>query len=208
MSNSTYERKPLRHFFVKKQLQMRLISRIIFTVLVTTIVALLSMFIVYILKSNTVAVYSLDHITGDLSRSGNIFFIILPALIASALVNIGVAVVIGLYASRKYAIPIYKLEQWSSLLLMGKLTAMLQFREKEEMRELSTKCNEVTHFFRERLFSIKKQVEELKKIEANEQVVKNIEKALEGFDLTTQPIDVNIGFYKMALQKEKEKNKQ
>lgn len=208
MSESNYERKPLQHFFVKKQLQMRLISRIIFAVLITTIVAIFSMFVVYILKSNTVAVYSLNRITDELTRSGNIFFIILPALIVSALVNIGVAVMIGLYASRKYAIPIYKLEQWSSLLLKGKLTALLQFREKEEMRELSSKCNEVTHFFRERLFSIKKQVEELKKIDANAQAVKNIEMALEGFDLTTEPIEVNTGYYKIALQKEKEKGKQ
>jgi nitrogen fixation/metabolism regulation signal transduction histidine kinase len=184
---------------------MRLIARIVIAVLITTIIAILSMFIVYIHTSNTVAVYSFDKITGDITRSGNIFYIILPALIFSALVNIGLAVVIGLYASRKYAIPIYKLEQWSSLLLKGKLTALLQFREKEEMQELSSKCNEVTHFFRERLFSIKKQVEELKKIDANAQVVKNIERALEGFDLTTEPIEVNTGYYKIALQKEKNK---
>jgi methyl-accepting chemotaxis protein len=205
MSKSHPERKPFQHFFVKKQLQMRLITRIVVAVLLTTLVAILSMFIVYILASNSVAVYSLEKTTGELSRSGNIFFIIFPALVVSALVNIGLAVVIGLYASRKYAIPIYKLEHWSSLLLQGKLTALLQFREKEEMRELSSKCNDVTHFFRERLFSIKKQVDELKKIDANSQAARNIEKALEGFDLTTEPIEVNTGYYKIALQKEKEK---
>jgi methyl-accepting chemotaxis protein len=201
MSKSHPERKPFQHFFVKKQLQMRLITRIVVAVLLTTLVAILSM----ILASNSVAVYSLEKTTGELSRSGNIFFIIFPALVVSALVNIGLAVVIGLYASRKYAIPIYKLEHWSSLLLQGKLTALLQFREKEEMRELSSKCNDVTHFFRERLFSIKKQVDELKKIDANSQAARNIEKALEGFDLTTEPIEVNTGYYKIALQKEKEK---
>jgi hypothetical protein len=207
MSNSKTERKPLQHFFVKRQLQMRMIYKIVFAVLITTIIALLCIFIVYFVKYDTVVVYRLDKITQDLTRE-HIFFLILPAFLFSALVNIVVASGIGLYASRKYAIPIYKLEHWSSLLLKGKLTALLQFREKEEIRELSSKCNELTHFFRERLFSIKKQVEELKKIDANAQAVKNIEKALEGFDLATEPIEVNTGYYKMALQKEKEKNKQ
>jgi hypothetical protein len=204
MSSIKPERKPIRHFFVKKQLQLRMIYKIILAVLTTTIIALLCMFIVYFIKYDTVVVYSFDKITQDLTRD-HIFFLILPAFLVSMIVNIIVASGIGLYASRKYAIPIYKLEQWSTLLLKGKLTAMLLFREKEEMRELSSRCNELTHFFRERLYSIKKQVEELKKTDANAQVVKNIEKALEGFDLTTEPIEVNTGFYKMALQQEKGK---
>jgi glucan phosphoethanolaminetransferase (alkaline phosphatase superfamily) len=204
MDKNIAERKPIAHFFVKKQLQIRMIVKIIVAVLITTITALLCMFIVYFVKYNTVVVYQLDKITQDLSRE-HIFFLILPAFLFSAMVNIVVATGLGIYASRKYAIPIYKLEQWCSLLLKGKLTAMLQFREKEEMRELSTKCNELTHFFRERLYSIKKQVEELKKTNADLQAVKNIEKSLEGLDLATEPIEVNTGYYKMALTKEKEK---
>ncbi|MBN2036590.1 MAG: hypothetical protein JW768_07585 [Chitinispirillaceae bacterium] len=203
MNEKKPERKPIAHFFVKKQLQMRLIVHIVAAVLITTVIALLSLFIVYFLSSNTAAVYSLNKITGDLTRSGNMFFLILPALIVSAIVNIAVAVGIGLYASRKYAIPIYKLEQWCDLLLKGKMTALLQFREKEEMRELSSRCNELTHFFRSRLYSIKQEVDGLKKLHPEAAAVKNIDKSLEGLDLSTEPIAVNTGYYKMALQKEK-----
>lgn len=204
MSTTNPERKPIQHFFVKKQLQMRMIYKIVAAVLVTTIIALLCMFIVYFVKYDTVVVYRLDKITQDLSRE-HIFFLILPAFLFSAMVNIVVASCIGLYASRKYAIPIYKIEQWVSLILKGKLTALLLFREKEEMRELSSKCNELAQFFRERLYSIKRQVEDIKKNDPGSQAVKNIERTLEGLDLATQPIEVNTGYYKMALDKEKGK---
>jgi len=198
-------RKPISHFFVKKQLQMRLIINIVSTVIATTIIALLSMFIVYIVQFKTVAMYSYDTASGELNRSGNIIFVILPALLCSALVNLLVAIGIGFYASRKYAIPIYKLEQWCSLLLKGKMSALLLFREREEMIELSSKCNEVGQFFRERLSAVKRQVEELKKTHADVVAVKKIEAAIEGLDLSTDPIEVNTGYYKMVLKQEQSK---
>jgi hypothetical protein len=198
-------RKPISHFFVKKQLQIRMIFHIVATVLGTTIIALLSMFIVYIVQFKTVAMYSYDTATGDLDRSGNIIFVILPALLFGALVNIIVAISIGFYASRKYAIPIYKLEQWCSLLLKGKMSALLLFREREEMIELSSKCNELGQFFRERFCAIKRQVEELKKSHADVTAVKKIEAAIEGLDLSTDPIEVNTGYYKAILKQEQTK---
>ncbi|MBN1128218.1 MAG: hypothetical protein JXA71_04495 [Chitinispirillaceae bacterium] len=206
MDQNKIERKPIAHFFVKKQLQMRMITRIIIAVLITTVIALLCMFVVYFVKYETVIVYRLDKITQDLSRE-HIFFLILPAFLFSAMVNIIVATGIGIYASRKYAIPIYKLEQWCSLLLKGKMTAMLLFREKEEMRELSSKCNELTHFLHERFHRIQNQTEELKKTHADLAAVRNIERALEGLDIATDPIQVNTGFYQMALAREKEKKR-
>ena len=121
------------------------------------------------------------------------------------MVNIFVAIGIGIYASRKYAIPIYKLEQWCSLLLKGKMTATLQFREKEEMRELSSKCNELTHFLHERFHRIKNETDALKQTHPDLSSIKNIDKALDGLDIATDPIQVNTGFYKMALAQEKGK---
>jgi methyl-accepting chemotaxis protein len=206
MDQSKAARKPIAHFFVKRQLQMRMITRIIIAVLITTIIALLCMFIVYFVKYETVVVYRLDKITQDLSRE-HIFFLILPAFLFSAMVNIVVATGIGIWASRKYAIPIYKLEQWCSLLINGKMTATLQFREKEEMRELSSKCNELTDCLHERFYRIKNETDALKKTHPDLASIKNIDKALDGLDIATDPIQVNTGFYKIALAQEKGKKR-
>lgn len=197
-------RRPIAHFFVKKALQLRLIVHIVAAVILTTLVSLGCVALVYFIKYKTVIVYQLDKVTQDLSRE-HIIYLILPTLLVSALVNVVLAVAIGFYASRKYAIPIYKLEQWCSLLLHGKMGAMLHFREKEEMRELSTKCNELTNFFRTRFQTIKQQVGELRQSHGDSAPVKKIEDALHALDLSTEPIDVNTSFYKTAMLKEAEK---
>jgi glucan phosphoethanolaminetransferase (alkaline phosphatase superfamily) len=196
-----FERKPIAHFFVKKSLQIRLIIHIVAAVFLTTLVSLASMALVYFMKYKTVIMYQLDQQTQNLTHQ-NILSLILPSLLFSALVNLMLAIGIGFYASRKYAIPIYKLEQWCSLLLQGKMTAILQFREKEELKELSFKCNELTQFFRDRFQTIKQQAEELKKSHPNLPAVREIEIALNGLDLSTETIEVDTSYYKMALDKE------
>jgi methyl-accepting chemotaxis protein len=197
-----FERKPIRHFFVKKSLQIRLIIHIVSAVLITTLLSLGTLTLVYFIKYKTVIMYQLDQVSQDLSHQ-NILSLLLPSLIISALVNIIVAAGIGFYASRKYAIPIYKLEKWSSLLLEGKMTAMLQFREKEELKELSDKCNEVTRFLRERLLSVKQQAAEIKKTHQNLPAVQQLEKALDGLDFTTSAIEVNTSYARAALDRER-----
>ncbi|MGA2506336.1 MAG: hypothetical protein ABSF80_02555 [Chitinispirillaceae bacterium] len=196
-----FERKPIAHFFVKKSLQIRLIIHIVAAVFLTTLVSLASMALVYFMKYKTVIMYQLDQQTQNLTHQ-NILSLILPSLLFSALVNLMLAIGIGFYASRKYAIPIYKLEQWCSLLLQGKMTAILQFREKEELKELSFKCNELTQFFRDRFQTIKEQAEELKKSHPNLPAVREIEIALNGLNLSTETIEVDTSYYKMALDKE------
>jgi len=196
-----FERKPIRHFFIKKALQIRMIIHIVAAVLITTILSVGTMTLVYFLKYNTVIMYQLDQETQNLTHQ-SIVSLLLPSLLFSAIVNILVAAGIGFYASRKYAIPIYKLEQWSSLLMQGKMTAVLQFREKEELKELSDKCNEVTTILRGRLQTIKQQVEELKKSHQNSPAVQQIEKSLDGLDLSTGAIEVNHSYASDALDKE------
>ena len=204
MKHNNFERKPIQHFFVKKSLQIRLIVHIVAVVFLTTLVSLGSMVMVYFLKYKTVIMYQLDQETQNLTHQ-SIISLILPSLLFSALLNLALAIGIGFYASRKYAIPIYKLEQWSSLLLQGKMTAVLQFREKEELKELSDKCNELTRFFRDRFIAIKRHIEELKKSPAGAEPAKQLEKSLEGLDLTTETIEVNAKYFKAALDKERGK---
>ena len=199
-----FERKPIKHFFIKKTLQIRMIIHIVTAVLITTLLSLGTLTLVYFLKYKTVIMYQLDQVSQDLSHQ-NIVSLLLPSLLFSAIVNILVAIGIGFYASRKYAIPIYKLEQWSSLLLKGKMTALLQFREKEELKELSDKCNELTNFLRGRLQTVQQQVAEMKKAPQSSPAVQAIEKSLDGLDLSTQTIKVDHRYANEALSKERGK---
>lgn len=186
-------RRPIGNFFIKKSLQIRLIMKIVLATLVSTIVTSGSLILVYYLKYNTVIVYQLDKVNQELTRE-HIIFLILPTLLISAIVNILLATGIGFYSSRKYAVPIYKLEQWATLLDQGKITATLRFREKEEMKELSDKCNQLTVDLRDKFIQIKNQADQLR-ISGNETAAAALEKAIEGIELGNAPIEVNTGVF-------------
>jgi signal transduction histidine kinase len=88
--------------------------------------------------------------------------LILPALVISAAVGLIVAFGIGLYASRKYAVPVFKIEQWVSKLQGGDMSAVLRFREREEMKDLSQKCNELGSLICGTLLDIKTKAKAMK----------------------------------------------
>ncbi|MBN1577798.1 MAG: hypothetical protein JW913_14655 [Chitinispirillaceae bacterium] len=199
-------RKPIANFFIKKSLQIRLITKVVIAALLSTLVSSGSLILVYYLKYQTVIVYQLDKLSQDLNRE-HIIYLILPTLLVSALVAVFVSFCIGLYSSRKYAVPIYKLEQWASLLRMGKMSALLRFREKEEMKELSDKCNQLAAELRNRFIEIRKQARLLKENNATAGVAIDLEKILINLDLDTSPIEVTTGYYAMAHDPSKEQKK-
>src|SRR5690554_3070038 len=134
--NQKTARKPIGNFFIKKSLQLRLVSKIVLAAIVSTLISSGSLLLVYYLKYQTVIVYQLDKYSQELTRD-HLVYLILPTLLISSVVSLLVSLGVGLYSSRKYAVPIYKLEQWATLLSEGKMSVLLRFREKEEMRDLS-----------------------------------------------------------------------
>ena len=190
-------RKPIGNFFIKKSLQLRLIKKIVIAALLSTIVSNASLILVYYLKYQTVIVYQLDKLTQELNRE-LIIFLILPTLLVSAVVSLLVSFGIGLYSSRKYAVPIYKLEQWAALLRNGKMSAMLRFREKEEMKELSDTCNHLAGELRERFVELHKQAVRIKEQDPGSTAAAEIEKILANLDLGTETIEITTGIYKVA----------
>jgi methyl-accepting chemotaxis protein len=188
------QRKPIANFFIKRSLQVRLIFKIVIAALLSTLFSSGSLILVYYMKYQTVIVYQLDKLSQELNRE-HIVFLILPSLLVSALVSIFVSFCIGLYASRKYAVPVYKLEQWATLLRGGKLNALLHFREKEEMKELSDRCNLLAGELRSRFSEIKNQAETLRQNPATAAVAADLEKIIAPIDLTPNTIEVTTGYY-------------
>jgi len=153
-------RKPVGNFFIKKSLQLRLIFNVLTVSVVSSIVSAGTLLLVYFYKYKTTVLYMFDHISNGLKEE-YILWLILPSLIISSVVGLILAFGIGLYASRKYAVPVFKIEQWASKLISGKMTAVLRFREKEEMKDLSRKCNELGAMFREVMLGVQKDVKAL-----------------------------------------------
>jgi len=155
-------RKPVGNFFIKKSLQLRLIVNVLAVSVVSSVVSAGTLFLVYRYMFNTTVLYIFDHNTNNLQPDKSIAELVLPTLIISSVVGLILAFGIGLYASRKYAVPVFKIEQWASQLLNGDLTSVLKFREQEEMRDLSKKCNELGAMFREIMVDIQKDVKALR----------------------------------------------
>jgi methyl-accepting chemotaxis protein len=188
----SFTRHPIGNFFIKRDLQIRLMSKILLTVLFTTVVCVASLLLVFWLRYKSILIYQMN-IEGDLSKE-NIVRVLLPSLVISALVNIVLGAAVGLYASRKYAVPIYKLEQWAMLLKNGHLTAKLRFREKEEMKELSDHCNLLAEDIRGRFTRIRDHLVAHTKAHGEDGDITAAAKAFEDLELQAS-VDVTTGFY-------------
>jgi nitrate/nitrite-specific signal transduction histidine kinase len=189
-------RKYIGNFFIKRSLQIRLIVKIVVAALLATIICSCTLLLVYYLKYNSVLLYQMDQLT-NLTKE-NIIFIILPSLLISSLVNFFIAVCLGLYASRKYAVPIYKLEQWARMIRQGKISAKIQFREREEMKELSDDCNNLTSDLREKFIQIKKQALMLKEKTKDSEEIQKIENVLSSLQLEAETIEIHTSTLRVA----------
>ncbi len=188
-----FTRKPVGNFFIKKPLQIRLILKIVVAVIVATFISSGTLLLVYYMTYKSVILYQMDRLT-NLTKE-NIIFIILPSLLLSGLVNFLMAVGIGLYASRKYAVPVYKLENWARLLRDGKITAKIQFREKEELKELADQCNNLSGDLLIKLLEIKKQAELLSVTGKDNETLEKIKKTLATFELDANTIEIHTTCY-------------
>ncbi|NLE01689.1 MAG: hypothetical protein GX640_17630 [Fibrobacter sp.] len=195
-------RKPIGNFFIKKALQVRLIIKIMLASLLSILVTAGSLILVYYIKYQTVIVYQLNRENQELIRE-HILFLILPTLLISSIVSILVSFGVGLYASRKYAVPIYKLENWVGLLRQGKMSAVLRFREKEEMKDLSSICNQLSTEIREKFLRIRRQSELLKQADPNSAIAEEIDKIINTMELETVPIEVSTNYYSISTVQEK-----
>ncbi|MDR2577361.1 MAG: hypothetical protein LBC70_00925 [Chitinispirillales bacterium] len=185
-----FVRKPVGNFFVKKSLQVGLIIKVMTVAVLSAIISSASLLLVYWLKYHTIAIYIWNQNNNNLHKE-HIINLILPTLVISSIVGILAAFGIGLYASRKYAVPVYKIEQWVTLLLSGKMTAVLKFREREEMKELAQKCNDLGTMLRDTMLDVKKSVKAMQDAGVKDPGLEAITASLGKLELTSEQIVVN-----------------
>lgn len=145
---SKVQRHPFKNFFLKKSLQYKIITRILFIIFLTSCMTTLLLSFMYNTKSQDGSFYYMSNdIRQDLELT-SILGIILPALITAQIVSLIIAVVIGMFSSRKAAVPVYKLEKWAIQLKKGRLKTQLGFREITEMKDLTIQCNALADTYR------------------------------------------------------------
>ena len=151
-------RRPLRNFFIKKSLQIKMVLKIFSTVLASAILTLGILILVYNSKSHSGSFYYMsDNIMQDLELK-SILGTVLPPILAVEIIGVCIAFGIGLFSSRKIAVPLYKIEKWAYRLRSGKLKAQLAFREEDRLDDITSQCNGVTEFFRETFLEIQEHV--------------------------------------------------
>ncbi len=143
-------RKPISNFLIKRSLQTGIILQIFFVTILTSVITCAILALFYLDKSREGSFYYMSNdVMQDLELT-SVLGIILPALITAQLVSLVIAFAIGLFSSRKVAVPIYKIEKWATQLRAGNLNTKLVFRERERKTtsELTRECNGVSDFYK------------------------------------------------------------
>ena len=154
-------RQPFRNFLIKKSLQFKITFQIIFTFLLVAFFTTGMLVYIYNSKSQDGSFYYMSNdIMQDLV-SKSILGIVIPPIIAVELVAIIISFGIGLFSSRKIAVPLYKIEKWATRLKNGKLNTTLAFREKDRLKELTIQCNAATDFYRKAFIEIRNHTEDI-----------------------------------------------
>jgi len=141
------QRKPFRNFIIKRSLQLGIVLKILLFVILSIAITTAIMTWIYGAKSSAGHFYYMSNDVMETLELSTILGVILPSLIAAQLISFIVASIVGLFSSRKVAVPVYKMEKWAEQLCAGNLKHRLQFREEKEMSELTARCNGAADFY-------------------------------------------------------------
>ncbi len=157
------ERQPFRHFFIKRSIQLKIIFEILFVVLLSAVITTVALTLVYNSKSHNGSFYYMSNDTREDLELKNILEFVLPSVVGAQVFSIVIGLGIGLFSSRKMAVPIYKFEKWVSQLRNGNLNTKISFRENEEMKDLTAECNALASYYRDVFEKIGTAVDALEK---------------------------------------------
>jgi methyl-accepting chemotaxis protein len=156
-------RKPIRNFLIKRSMQAKIILTIFGLVILTSLLTVAILAWLYNVKSQAGSFYYMSNdVMQDLELT-SILGVVLPAIAAAQLVSLVIAFAIGLFSSRKAAVPVYKIEKWAGQLRSGNLNTLLAFRDQDDLKELELQCNGVTDFYRGVLSEVHEVLESLER---------------------------------------------
>jgi methyl-accepting chemotaxis protein len=156
-STRKINRKPIRNFVFEPKIQWPQIVRnglmAFFTSMGTGGAILLIYYrefgdsSIYVMDRNS-AFFPLDH-TGLLP-------LLTPAVAGTTIAGMLLGWLLTLGASRRIALPIFKVEQWTQKVSEGNLHLRLSFRDSDRLESLAEGCNSVVDTFRDVLMDLEK----------------------------------------------------
>ena len=121
-------RQPVRHFFIKKSIQYKIILEILLVIFITAVLTTVTVSLVYNAESQNGSFYYMSNDTKKDLELKNILEVILPSVVTAQVISLIIGLGIGLFSSRKIAVPIYKFEKWVTQLKKGNLLTRMEFR--------------------------------------------------------------------------------
>ncbi|MFQ5586263.1 MAG: hypothetical protein ACE5GF_05505 [Thermodesulfobacteriota bacterium] len=148
-----------RNIFIKRRFQADFSVKFLVLILIESLLAI-GLF-VYLSRDTITTGYSGSELI--ISRTRDFF---LPTLLLSNLVVVGITAVVGvvvfLLASHKLAGPLYRFEKTLDNMGSGDLTHRFSLRQKDQMKSLADKINELNMKMERNMLEIQKNVDEVK----------------------------------------------
>lgn len=154
-------RHPVKNFFIKRAMQRHFIMRVVMAVVIASTLSTAALLFVYSRSTAHGKLYFM-YLSDDPGVPASSYGakgmaeVVLPSFLAAQIISVVVGIGIGLFSSRKIAVPVYKLEKWINHLKNGEFNSVLTFRENDEMKELVQECNNLTESYRTIFSDIKK----------------------------------------------------
>jgi methyl-accepting chemotaxis protein len=158
--DTTPDKRKKLNLAVKREFQMWLLVRIIGVVLVSSLVAVLILYI-YARQEISSSFYT-AHI--QIRRVSDLLF---PVMAAGALVSLLSGIVLALFLPQKLAGPIYRVQKDLEVIKEGDLTEHIVLRRNDTLMDLADSVNETTAGLRTRIQEVKEIQQELDQVIAS-----------------------------------------
>ena len=157
-----FKRHPVKHFFIMGRVQKKIIGRMMVIMGTVSLITLAMVVAVYYLKYQSGYFYFMtESLDANLVRH-SIWSLILPSIGPSILASLLVGAYVSLSASRKIALPLFKIKQWATSMFAGNLDYQVTLRDGDDLFELETSCHQVSRKYNEIFSEIKLVLEDEK----------------------------------------------
>ena len=138
----TFARKPLRNFIFHPKIQWPQILRNMLLAAFTAVGTGIAIMYLYHREFGESSIYVMDRSSAlyPLDRRG-LLDLLLPAVGATALMGMLLGWLMAFGASRRIALPVYKVSLWARRISEGDLHVRMGFRKPDQLEDLAEACN-------------------------------------------------------------------
>lgn len=179
MSLEKNRRHFVRNFFVKRQMQVMMTLQILLAVILAAAITVVVLVTLYYYRSGSGYFYFMSRDLMEEMQRFTIAEVILPGLLIAEIVSVVLGAMIGFFASRKLAVPVYKMEMWVLSILKKNFKEKIIFREKDVFKTLCKECNHLSETLDRSFCSLQKELEEVEKESSEKDIKEKIKKIRE-----------------------------